>query len=331
MKIKVSDKAKALLRQSADADQNIAQAAHDQLMPTYAEVIREGIMAGDIVTNIYEEIPLEADAVPEFQLDLLAPGTEGDYTAYTISQHGYMPQKSVESDYVMVPTYAIGNAIDWPLRYARSARWDVVSRAIEVMQLGVTKKMNDDGWHLLLTAVVDRNLLVYDSDAAPGNFTKRLLTLAKTVMARNGGGNSSSVNHRQLTDAYTSLEAIDDMRNWGIDQLSDTSRREVETSSTGLLSRIFDVNLRPVYEFGVGQEYTNYFTGTLGGSLGSSDIELIVGLDLVNGRPFKMPTKMPWQMFRDPGLHRSQRDGYYGWRELGFCVLDNRNAIGLSF
>ena len=53
--------------------------------------------------------------------------------------------------------------------------------------------MNDDGWHTLLVAGVDRNVLVYDADAADGQFTKRLISLMKTVMRRNAGGNTGSL------------------------------------------------------------------------------------------------------------------------------------------
>ena len=48
------------------------------------------------------------------------------------------------------------------------------------------------GTHLL-AAGVDRNIVVFDSDADAGQFTKRLVSLMKTVMRRNGGGNSLAI------------------------------------------------------------------------------------------------------------------------------------------
>ena len=62
------------------------------------------------------------------------------------------------------------------------------------LEAGFVKKMNDDGWHTLLAAGVDRNVLVFDADASNGQFTKRLISLMKTVMRRNAGGNSGSLN-----------------------------------------------------------------------------------------------------------------------------------------
>lgn len=328
-----SDEFIALLQRSGSSDKAVALDAQREIAKALELPLRKGIMFGDVVTGIFEKMVLEPGSSPEFPLDLLAPGTERDYTAYTNPGHGRIPEKHVEGDYVMVNTYGITNSIDFLLRYAREARWDIVARAMQVLESGFVKKINDDGWHTVLAAAVDRNILVYDGDAAAGQFTKRLISLAKTVMLRNGGGNSVTATGR-LTDLYLSPEAIEDVRNWGIDQLDEVSRREVYQSadSGAPLTRIFGVNLNGLFEFGDGQEYQTFFTSDLGGSLGpNSDVELIVGLDLNARDSFVMPVKREVEIFEDEGLHRSQRQGYYGWAEIGFGVLDNRRVLAASF
>ena len=322
-----------LLKQSGNSDKAVALDAQREIAKALELPLRKGIMFGDVVTNIFEKMVLEPGSSPEFPLDLLAPGTERDYTAYTNPGHGRIPEKHVEGDYVMVNTYGITNSIDFLLRYAREARWDIVARAMQVLESGFVKKINDDGWHTVLAAAVDRNILVYDADAAAGQFTKRLISLAKTVMLRNGGGNSVTATGR-LTDLFLSPEAIEDVRNWGIDQLDEVSRREVyQSADNGApLTRIFGVNLNGLFEFGDGQEYQTFFTSDLAGSLGpNSDVELIVGLDLNARDSFVMPVKREVEIFEDEALHRSQRQGYYGWAEIGFGVLDNRRVLALSF
>jgi hypothetical protein len=204
---------------------------------------------------------------------------------------------------------------------------------MQVLEAGFVKKINDDGWHTILAAAVDRNILVYDADAAAGQFTKRLISLCKTVMRRNGGGNTVTATGR-LTDLYLSPEALEDIRNWGIDQLDEVSRREVyQSASDGApMTRIFGVNLTDLFELGDGQEYQTFFTSDLAGSLGpSSDVELVVGLDLNARDSFVMPVKREVEIFEDEGLHRQQRQGYYGWAEIGFGVLDNRRVLAASF
>jgi hypothetical protein len=291
--------------------------------------LRQSILSGDIINGIFEPIQLAQSATPEFPLDFLAPGTEKDFVAYTIPNHGYIPERHVEGDYVMVPTFDIGASIDYLLKYARDARWDVVGRAMEVLEASFVKKMNDDGWHTLMAAGVDRNIVVFDSDADSGQFTKRLVSLLKTVMRRNGGGNSASTNRGMLTDLYVSPEAVEDIRNWGIDQVDEVTRREIYVAGdgSGSLNRIFGVNLHDIDELGEGQEYQLFYDNVLNGSLPSGDSELVVGLDLRKRDSFIMPIREQVQIFEDDTLHRQKRAGFYGWAEQGFAVLDNRRVL----
>jgi hypothetical protein len=228
-----------ILVRSGSPNREVSLAANAQIAKAVELPLRQGILSGDILDGIFEPITLQQGATPEFPLDFLAPGTEKDFVAYTIPNHGYIPQRHVEGDYVLVPTYDIGSSIDYLLKYARDARWDVVGRAMEVLEASFVKKMNDDGWHTLLAAGVDRNIVVYDSDAANGLFTKRLVSLMKTVMRRNGGGNSASNNRGQLTDLYVSPEAMEVIRNWGLDQVDEVTRREIYTAADGTLNRVF--------------------------------------------------------------------------------------------
>mgnify|MGYP003641004291 FL=1 len=323
----------ALLKQSGDSDINTAQAAQREFAKALELPLRKGVLAGDVLGNIFETISVEAGGSTEFPLDLISPGMEGEHIAYTNPGHGRIPERAVESDYVMIPTYSITSSIDYLLRYAREARWDIVGRAMQVLEAGFTKKLNDDGWHTLLAAGVDRNILVYDGDATRGMFSKRLVSLMQTVMRRNAGGNTGSANRGRLTDLYVSPEALEDVRNWGLDQVDEVTRREIYTANEGgaPITRIFGVNLHDLDELGEGQEYQVFFEGDLAGDLQASDDELVVGLDQSANDSFVMPVKEQLQVFEDPTLHRQQRSGFYGWMEMGFGVLDNRRIILGSF
>lgn len=316
---------KSAARRDADAAPHLVQIAK-----AFEGVLRKGVLVGDNLDNIYQSIPVDTVSSAEFPLDLYAPGSEGDYAAYTLSNQGTIPHASVEGDYVMVPIYDIGNGIDWGLKYAKNARWDIVSRCRDVMMAGMTKKMNDDGWHVLLAAGFDRDIMVFDSDANAGQFTKRLLSLAKVIMRRNGGGNSNSQNRGVLTDVYFSPECLEDIRNWNVDQIDEVTRREIYTAADGKINRVFGVNLHDMDELGEEQEYQTYFTSTLGGTLTSGDVELMVGLDLRNTDSFVMPSVGEIEVFEDMTMHRQRRAGLYCWKSLGFAALDNRRIILLS-
>ena len=329
-KKEVTPDMKDLLRRTASTNEGVAIAARTELAVALSTPLREGVLPGDIISGIFTEIPLDPGTSPEWPLDFVAPGTEREFVAYSIPAHGRIPERTVEGDYLMIPTYEVGDSIDWRLKYAREARWDIVSRAMQVLENGFVKKKNDDGWHTVLTAVADRNIVVYDNAAAAGQFTKRVVSLGKTVMRRQGGGNSTSVNRGILTDLYLSPEANEDIRDWGVDQIDEFTRREIFTAGDGSLNRVFNVNLHDVDELGENQEYQLYFSNNLSGSLASGDVELLVGLDLEKDDSFVMPVKLDVELFEDPALHRQQRAGYYGWWEGGFGVLDNRRAIALS-
>ena len=322
-----------LIKRSGSVDKNEALVAQHELAVALETPLRKGVLVGDVLDGIFEKINMEPGTAAEFPLDLLAPGTENEHVAYTNPGHGRIPERAVEGDYVMVPTYSVASSIDYLLRYAREARWDVVGRAMQVLEAGFVKKMNDDGWHTLLAAGVDRNILVYDADAAQGQFTKRIVSLMKTVMRRNGGGNSGSLNRGRLTDIYLSPEALEDIRNWGIDQVDEVTRREIYQAGDdgAAITRVFGVNLHDMDEIGEGQEYQRFFTDQLLGGLASSDSELVVGLDLSANDSFIMPIKQDIQIFEDDALHRHQRAGFYGWAEIGFAVLDNRRILLGSF
>ena len=85
-----------LLKRSGSSDKAVAVAAQREIAKALETPIRKGVLFGDIVTSIYEAMPLEPGATPEFPLDLLAPGTETDHVAYTNPGNGRIPERHVE-------------------------------------------------------------------------------------------------------------------------------------------------------------------------------------------------------------------------------------------
>lgn len=318
-----------MLKRAGDADRAVAFPAQEEVAKAIQVPLREAILVGDVASPVFTKLPLEGSSTAEFPLDLLNPGDEVDFVAYTNPGHGRIPERAVEGDYIQVPTYGIASSIDFLARYARDARWDVAARAMKVLEAGFVKKINDDCWHVLLAAGVDRNILVYDADAAAGQFTKRQVSLMKSIMRRNAGGNSASIGRGRLTDIYLSPEALEDIRNWGVDIVDETTRREIYVSSDdGSITRIFGINLHAMDELGESQEYQTYYTGQLGGALGpSSDVELVVGLDMTSNDTFVMPMRQEVMIYPDNSLFRQGRVSWFGTAELGCAVLDNRKVL----
>jgi len=55
----------------------------------------------------------------------------------------------------------------------------------------------------------------------------------------------------------------------------------------------------------------------------------IWGFDMTANDSLVMPVRQEFQIFEDPTLHRRQKQGFYGWEEVGFAALDSR-MLGLG-
>lgn len=318
------------VRKIASNDRAEAAQASAEFIKAVQTPLRKTLLTGDTVGAIYVQDDRTDTRLVEYPLDLLTPTQEDDYYAYVIPGEGRIPERRVEGDYLAVPTYEVGNSIDCTLRFIRDANWNVVSRMMEVLEAGFIKKMNDDGWQTILAASVDRNLLINDASAAAGQFTPRLISLLKTFMRRNGGGNSATLGRSRLTDLYMSPEAHIDIQSWTLQEVSDEVRTRIYFSEDNAqdLVRVYGVNLHAYDEFGVGQEYQNYFSDVLGGSEATGDEEILVGLDLQNpDDSFVHPVVEELEIFEDNTVHRRNIFSMYGRREHGFAVLDNRRTL----
>jgi len=313
---------------SADREQAAEAAA------MFAEAIeaplRQVILSGDNgVEAIYTPEDHTDNQRIEYPLDLLTPGQERDFVAYVSPGEGRIPERRVTGDYLMVPDYEMSASIDLRRTTVRDARWNVVARAMEILEAGFRQKKNDDGWQTLISAAKDRGLLVFDPNAAVGQFTPRLVTIMQNVMRRNGGGNSGSKVRSRLTDIWLSPEAMTDIRAWTLTEVPDEVRKNIYYSSEGSqdLITVFDTKLHAIDEMGEGQEYQNYYGTVLSGTMAASDVEIMVGLDLQRSDSFVMPIRENLTINEDPTVRRRGLVSWYGTMSLGFAVLDSRRVL----
>jgi len=317
----------ARVRQIASDNPSVRAEAAADFAKAIELPLRKVLLSGDIVSDVFTALDYTDNPRVEFPLDLLTPGDESNFYAFVSPGEGRIPERRVEADYLMVPTYIISNAIDANLRLIRDAQWPIVARMMEVLEGGFVKKINDDGWQVILAAGANRNIVINDPNATSGQFTPRLITLLQTFMRRNGGGNSGSIGRSKLTDIYMSPEAHQDMRAWGIDLISDNVRGDIYYSDDSDLMVVYGVRLHALDEFGEGQEYQTYFSDTLSGSMASGDVEIVVGLDRQREDSFVRPIRQDVTIYEDNTMHRRNLFGMYGHAEMGFAVLDTRRVL----
>ena len=328
------------LRATASPDSAVRARAQQAFAAELNSPLRQGVFDRDNLGGIFEKQVLAPGAQANYPLDFVRPGDEDQFIAFTMPKQGRVPERHVEGDELWVPTFNIANSIDWSLKYAKEARFDVIMRAIRVYEAGFVRKINSDGWRTILGAADGRGLVVTANGSAPftgstlvptaaaGQFTKELISRMKTAMTRGAGGNG---NAGRLTDQYLSMEAMEDIRAWDVDEIDEFTRREIFVSKEYGLAQIYGVVLHEMTEFGEGQEYENFLKTTLARShqtVNSTTLkEYTIGLDLSTMDSFVMPIREELQTYEDPALYREQRAGIYGWMEHGFAVLDPRRVL----
>lgn len=339
-----NDKAIAALRATASPVEEVRMATQRAMSAELQTPLRQGVFDRDNLGPIFERQVLAPGAQANYPLDFVKPGDEDNFIAFTMPKQGRIPERHVEGDELWVPTFRVANSIDWDIRYAEEARFDVIMRAIRVYEAGFVRKINTDGWRTILAAADGRGLVVTALGGAPftgstltptpaaGQFTKELISRMRTAMVRGAGGNGNS---GRLTDVYLSLEAMEDIRAWDVDEIDEFTRREIFVSKEYGLASIYGVVLHEMTEFGEGQEYEVFLTSTLARAhqtVASTTLkEYCVGLDLSTMDSFVMPIRKELETYEDPTLYRQQRAGIYGIMEHGFAVLDPRRVMLAEF
>lgn len=331
-----------LLRAMASQDQRQASAARQAFAQELISPLRRGIFDADNLGEIYNPQVIPYGSTASYPLDFVRPGDEDTYTAYTLAEQGRLPERRVEASEINVPTFKIGNSIDWDIKFMKEARWDIVKRALQVFEAGFVRKINSDGWRCVLAAAADRGLIVeadgsavftgssscLTTAAAAGEFTKELVSRMHTAMTRGAGGNG---NAGRLTDLYLSLEAMECMRAWDAGRIDEFTRREIMVSAEKGLAQVYGVIMHAMTEFGQDQEYDDFLETVLSVSKPAGTEQFVLGLDLSAEDSFVMPIKEELEVYDDEALIRYQRMGIFGWMRHGFACLDNRRVLVGAF
>ena len=142
-----------------------------------------------------------------------------------------------------------------------------------------------------------------------------------------------------MTDLFVSPESMEDVVNWGLDQVSDDVRTTIFNTCDGLTT-VHCVKIHELYGLGVGHEFQDYYSNDLSGPLpnaaNTSNVltaatekeEIVVGLNLdpeVRADTFVMPVETPLKTkIRecDSGHRR-----WSGHQEYGLGILSSRPLI----
>ena len=301
-----------------------------------------------------------------FAVERLAPGAQAvypvaddfDIPVFVLPGLGYIAQNFIEGvgEEVFVPTFSISVSADWKVTYARDSRIDIPERAARNAARAIADYEEDSGWRVIVPGATtdfagqgllgSRGAPIYEvPTGATGEkfLSKELLNLMLVGFKRV---------RRSLTDLYISPEDAADIREWTDTQIDPITRREIFQASG--LGTIWNINLHEVFQlggtgrfninqagasFGVfqvsGGSFNDYTPTTVNtvdanGAVTTAGETQVYGFDLTVNDSLVMPVRKEFEAHDDPTLLRQQKQGFFGWEEVGFALLDSRMvALGV--
>ncbi len=301
-----------------------------------------------------------------FAVERLAPGAQAvypvaddfDIPVFVLPGLGYIAQNFIEGvgEEVFVPTFSISVSADWKVTYARDSRIDIPERAARNAARAIADYEEDSGWRVIVPGATtdfagqgllgSRGAPIYEVPTGSTGekfLSKELLNLMLVGFKRV---------RRSLTDLYISPEDAADIREWTDTQIDPITRREIFQASG--LGNIWNINLHEVFQLGgtgrfnINQEGASFgvfqvssgsfndYTPTnvnavdANGAVTTAGDTQVYGFDLSVNDSLVMPVRKEFEAHDDPTLLRQQKQGFFGWEEVGFALLDSRMvALGV--
>lgn len=317
--------------------------------------------AAALTTPILQKIELESIMRELFAVEKLAPGAQAVYPVaedfeipvWVLPGLGYIAQNFIEGigEEVFVPTFTIDTAAEWKITYARDSRIDIAQRAAARAAKDLANYEEECGWRVIMPAATSdfsgKGLLgprpapVYEigpSSTGAGYLSKELMNKMMVGFTRTG---------RTLTDLYVSPEDAADIREWTDTDIDPVTRREIFQSAG--MGEIWKVRLHEVQHLGAtglyningfGSQFGKFVTDSSNkynaytidnpnltnadGTINTLGETQILGFDLTSNDSLVMPVRKEFQAHEDMTLLRRQKQGFFGWAELGFACLDSR-------
>jgi hypothetical protein len=192
-----------------------------------------------------------------------------------------------------IATYRLDSALSYYKRYARQARLDIVSKALERMAQEVLVKQERNAWAVILRALAeattststapDKNGGTVGGHILPGwkkgqfvlHDLNRLMTLNRRINEAWAGGTPEAAYSNGITDLYVSPEIKEQVRSFAYNPLNtvgpavagtvtndgialpDGMRADIYRSAG--MQEIYGVNIVELMELGNGKKYNTLF------------------------------------------------------------------------
>ena len=321
LKLKNTPEQVELIKAMGSKDPAVAREASDAFAAFLGPVVRQVLMQANTSAGIYTDAPYDEDDNPSYPLDLYYNEGANVVQVWSQSMAGGLPTSHISGlEEMKIATYRLDSAVSMGKRYARKARLDVVSKAVERMANEVLVKQDRNAWAVILKALAEASTgglkHLVTSQSTPGTspavsqFTLEDLNDCMQRLARinesYAGGTPAEAYSKGLTDLYVSPKAMADIRAFSynavggstagqaVTDLPDQIRSDIYRAAGA--GSIFGVNIHQLLELGPSEKYQvllNTFTGstqypTIDGTTGGAfvvdaDDSTLIGIDNSKG------------------------------------------------
>jgi len=368
LKLKNTPEQVELIKAMGSKNQLVAREASEAFAAFIGPVVSKVLTMAGTSGLIYTDSEYDEDDNPSYPLDLYYNEDADFISVWSQGVAGGLPTSHVEGLAEMkIATYRLDSAVSFLKKYARRARLDVISKAVERMAQEILLKQERNSWAVILKALAEASTKgtihlqvardVANSHFEPGDLSA-LMTRIKRINAAWGSGTPADFDSKGLTDLFVSPEIMQEVRGFAYNPvnnlgsktngpvtLPNTVREDIWRSAG--MSEIYGVVLHEILELGIGKRYNTLFDSfeasagdvldglVASGNWNASNHEVAVGLDL--GREaFIRPVARQHDssgafsaLPDDQFVTRSEKTGFYGFLEEGRVCIDSRAVVGL--
>ena len=346
LKLKNTPEQVELIKAMGSREASVAKEAQEAFAAFIGPVVSKVLTQASTASVVYTDLPYDEDDSPSIPLDLFAGEGEGFVSTWSQTVAGGLPTSTVEGlSEMKVSTYRLDSAVSFLKRYARRARLDVASKAVERMANEVLVKQERNAWAVVLKALAaSGNVETETSVSGAGrgfqlSHLNKLITKVKRINTSYAGG--STTDSYGLTDLFVSPEVKEAIRGFAYQPMSSGNTNLPDSVREGIYSgagtqEIYGITIHELVELGNGRKYNVLFDNFYGGSYEAGTDDLVIGLDLTKDafvRPVARQSESGGTFTAIPDdqfVARSEKIGFYGSLEEGRVCIDSRAIAGIT-
>lgn len=318
LKLKNTPEQIELIKAIGSRNPAVSREASESFAAFLGPVIQKVLMSAGTASQVYTDAEYDEDDSPSYPLDLYYGQADNHVSVWSQNVAGGLPTSQIEGmQELKISTYRLDSAVSFNKQYARKARLDVLSAAIERMANEVLIKQERNAWAVILKALAEASTTPKGGSALKHvvgstvesefvlNDLNKLMTRSKRLNESYSGNTAVAPYSNGITHLYISPEMKEKIRAFafnplrtdtnatvanGVQAVPDSVREQIFRSAGS--EELFGIKLIELIELGVDKKYNILFSQMIGGNtlpgggsgnFAQGDDEILVGIDQSRG------------------------------------------------